>query len=323
MNLIVPGLLWQDTDDIDYIFKYAKINNLLSLLSKAHISKHNFSYSDIIYQHISKDLQPSLAKQVAQVNNWLGLHSEFLIIQPTHLRVDRDRLLICEPELLQLTKQEEFNIIEAINKHFDNEVKIYWISYNVWLIGLNFTLSHHNQFYPIIDIIGNNINDYFPQGENSILFSKLLNEIQMLLFNLPLNKTRRSESQITINSVWMWDKQLNDISHILGNRILINMHSFNIKEYIDKQIQENQPILMDNLYYPCCYRDSSSFINQLENFDSSIAIFLKQYIRKGLIKKLHIWVPQSTKTIEIAINRFDQYKFWKKNTFQSIIEDLQ
>ncbi|MFN8770100.1 MAG: hypothetical protein ACK5Z5_07325 [Neisseriaceae bacterium] len=367
MNIVLPGLLWQTIGDIDDLYLNAKIDNFNELIKRASIVVHNFNYSDFLYNSIydtmyshgeyRHGLAHFLASEYDYTNNTdlCGKHPYFFIMQPTHLRIDRDRLLICEPELLQLDMNEEKVIIDAINKHFAGEIIVYYISDSFWLVGINFKLEKSDT-YPLIDIIGKNINDHLPKGTNSILFNKLLNEIQMLLFSLPLNNLRKSDGLLITNSVWMWDIQINLSSIIkvfcenkdgkrnniyINNKMLFShakpqyslnsddglIYSYNpyvymLDDELTKFINNQNLILIDSLYYPCSYADSSSFINLLELFDKKVAHVLLQQLKKNKLKRIHLFVPQQNNTIEITISRYDKYKFWRNNTFPKLIKEI-
>ena len=208
LTVALPGLLWPDLGDIDYLYAQIQTTNLDRLIKHASISHLNYSYSDLLYMNqislnkpavsLSHKMDPglrrddmsgahnSLATSIAQDLGVIDGSKTFLIAEPTHLRADRDRLLISEAELLQLDTTEAQAIIAAINQHFNAEINLYYVTEHLWLIGLNLTKAH-NKFFPIVDIIGENIDPYLPKQEQAIQYSRLLNEIQMLLFTLKSN----------------------------------------------------------------------------------------------------------------------------------------
>lgn len=336
LNLILPGLLWKDVGDIEYLYSNINIKNLDKLIKSSQIKSYNFTYSDLIYQLMYKNVTMTLAKYLANQICAEYMHEyTFLIAEPTHLRADRDRLLISESELLQLTEDEAKDIISAINSHFANELKIFYVAEHIWLIGVKFNLDENN-FYPILDIIDENIDDYLPKGANQILFSKILNEIQMLLFNLPLNQERKHGGLLTINSIWMWDKNLcnthKDIIDLLAKNLvsnnvqLIKLKNNKYRSFtgtVTDYLFEDVTIFVDSLYFPCCYRDSNSWMNTIENLDQQIAHVIKSEMDLGKINTLRIIVPTQYKTIEIILTKLSRFKFWKNNTFLKIIKDYQ
>jgi hypothetical protein len=250
-----------------------------------------------------------------------GLYSTFLLAEPTYLRADRDRLLICESELLQLNDEEADTIISSLNDHFGKTMQVFKVNLNLWLIGLNMQITKH-KYYPILDIIGENIDEYLPN--NAIEFTRLLNEIQMLLFSLELNRNRE-EGLLKINSLWLWDRSIKD--NLINNytNIYTNSQSLNndkirpLPQSIKDGFIDNSLIIIDNLYYPCCYRDSHSYLHNLSVIDDQVITLLQQHIKQ--FDCLEILIPTTDTTMVITLNKNDKYKFWKNLTFSHLLKE--
>ena len=209
LSIALPGLLWHDAGDLAYLI--TQTPNLDRLIKRGTTHTLAYSFSDLVYSSYTTTTN-SLAHEMAKSLNHASLYPQFLLAQPTFLRADRDRLLICESELLQLKDIEVSTIINQINNHFAGILQVFVINPNLWLVGLNQEIRN-NKFYPILDIIGENIDDYLPK--NDVSLAKLLNEIQMLLFDLELNKQRKQDGQIQVNSLWLWDKEIK--SNLIAN----------------------------------------------------------------------------------------------------------
>ena len=224
LTIAIPGLFWPDSGDIDYLYPKIEADNFKSLIKHANVSKLNYGYSNLFYSASTGLAQGSLAKQLASQLKITDEYPNFLLAEPTHLRLDRDRLLIAEPALLQLDQSEEVAIINAINTHFNGEIKLYYVNEGLWLVGHKLDVSDCT-FYPILDIIGENIDDYLvKEGADAIKLNKLINEIQMLLFNLPLNEERKQEGSLVANSLWLSDTTVlhqicAQFEHIIANNL--------------------------------------------------------------------------------------------------------
>lgn len=321
LSIALPGLLWPDNGDLEYLTRQIVAPNLERLIKYAAVSQVSHNFSDLIYSSYTATTN-SLATEMAKSLGYQDLYPYFLMAEPTYLRADRDRLLICESELLQLNDDEVSTIINTLNNHFVGVLQLFPINPNLWLIGLNLDIKDH-QFYPILDIIGENIDDYLPN--NSIQLTKLLNEIQMLLFSMELNLLRKSEGLLQINSLWLWDKTIN---HHLTNKysnIFTNSQSINsvkikrLPELLSGAFIDNSLIIIDNLYYPCCYRDSRSYLHNLSVVDDQVIAPLLQYRTK--IDTLEILIPRTHNTLVITLNKNDKYKFWKNLTFKQVLKE--
>ena len=90
LNLIIPGLIWTEVDDLEYILHGAKFDTINKIMAKSKRADYDFSYSDLIYAQDFYNKELSLAESYAKK---LGLanDSNYMLLEPTNLRADRDR----------------------------------------------------------------------------------------------------------------------------------------------------------------------------------------------------------------------------------------
>lgn len=313
LTIAIPGLIWLDSGDIEYLSENIKTTHLDRLLKPAKIAKHDYSYSDFlcgIYSCIDNDSdteQNNKSTISSKVAEQLKVNHEFpyfLVAEPTHLRIDRDRLLISEANLLQLDKDESHAIINLINSHFSPDFKLYYVNEHLWLLGSNID-PVNEKFYPVLDIIGENINDYLPSQKNSLKYNKFLNELQMLLFNSDVNRIRKTEGSLEVSSIWLWDKQLankfiydevfrNDNSLLLNYDKIQSLPS-NLETTFNTN--KNTLVIIDKLYYPAVYRDSYAWLQHLESIDQQVFRLLDK------VKEFTILVLGSNQTLELKIKK--------------------
>lgn len=326
LTIAIPGLFWQDIGDLDYLYSKLELPNFSYILKHAKVSSLNYNYSDLVYSISNKEITGRIAESLAAKAGILDKHKNFLLAEPTHLRLDRDRLQISESELLQMDTEEAEQIIDIINKHFEGEIKLYFLNENLWLLGHNIDVQSI-KFHPILDIIGENVDDFLPKGVGAIQLNKLINEIQMLLYGLSENKERQQEGSLTINSLWLWDKTLaqdKSYSSIYANNLtsLISRAKIHpISQPITQNFVANSLVIIDRLYHPCCYRDSFGWIDQLQQLDQTLGQPLRNLLEKGKISELNILVPQQENTIQLTIRPSYKYKFWQNKQLINIVKE--
>lgn len=316
LTIALPGLFWQDIGDLEYVYSNANLDKFNHILKHSKMDIIDFSYSDLVYSSIYKE--GNIAGNIAKN---LGVEKEyqhFLVAEPTHLRLDRDRLLISESELLQLDIKSAKSITNSINSHFKSEIKIYYVNEHMWLMGHNLSLSN-TDYYSILDIIGDNIDDYLPD----IQINKLINEIQMLLYSLPENKLRNEEGSLAVNSIWVWDKivkpqpQYKKIycSDIKGMAPIPNP--------IDDAFTDNNLIIIDNLFYPCYYRDSYGFVDKINELNTTLLLSLDKWLKDK--NTLDILVPGRENTIQLRQGSgflSGRYRFWENKQLIALVREF-
>lgn len=309
LNLVLPGLIWPNGADYEYLSSRIQMPDFSNFCCKGRLNKLALRFSDFVYAgQYSPGL--SLANNYATklgISGYLG----YMLMEPTHLRLDRDRLLISESELLQLNTEDSEQIIALINEHFAGELRVFRISDELWLIGLDFAVDG-TVSYPLIDIVGENIDEFLPTGSQRLRLHKLMNEIQMLLFNFPLNKQREEDGILNVNSVWLWDKYYEKLPFELGNVLARNSNVADIA--ID--LAGINTLVVDKAYFPACYRDSFSWLEIVAELDSSLGSKLLVLLKSGKLKQLNIYLPALNGCPYVQLNRYDLWRFWRKSTFQ-------
>ena len=130
----------------------------------------------------------------------------WLYAAPVHLVLQRDSFSLGAPAPLTLEADEIQALTNALNLHFnqdtgENNVQFFWHE-NVWFLRLdtnpNITINAPQA------ALNKDINAFLPKGEGAIKWAKFTNEVQMLLFEHPVNLAREANKQATINSAWCY-----------------------------------------------------------------------------------------------------------------------
>ncbi len=125
----------------------------------------------------------------------------WLRADPVHLRLQRDQLILHAEVLLR--PEEAAELSTALNTHFAAD-------------GLCFLAPHPQRWYlqldaasdistaPLSQVVGKDVHTHLPQGADALRWHGVFNEIQMLLFEHPVNLAREARGELPINSLWLW-----------------------------------------------------------------------------------------------------------------------
>jgi hypothetical protein len=129
-------------------------------------------------------------------------HAFWMYACPVHLLLGRDSFFLSNPAPVPISIEESIDIITSLNKHFSEMGCYFYVVNDVWFLGLD----HDPKVLttPIGIVKDKDIAHYLPQGEGASAWNKLQNEIQMLLFNHPVNQKREAQGQLIINSLWCY-----------------------------------------------------------------------------------------------------------------------
>jgi hypothetical protein len=127
----------------------------------------------------------------------------WLRADPVHLKVARDRLVLVDSSLFEVTSEECRSMLAALNLHFAQS-------------GLAFHASHPKRWYvrlprepalithALSEVAGEDVRRYLPSGADALVWHGVFNETQMLLHEHAVNENRDARGEPAVNSVWFW-----------------------------------------------------------------------------------------------------------------------
>lgn len=146
-----------------------------------------------------KKLNAALAWK--QAGNEVG-EAFWLYAAPVHLVLQRDSFSLAEPVPLPLKKEEIDALTAALNKHFEaDKIQFFWHE-KQWFLRLE--QNPNIQTKPPEASFNKDISAYLPKGEGAIKWAAFSNEIQMLLFEHPVNIAREAKRLPAVNSIWCY-----------------------------------------------------------------------------------------------------------------------
>jgi hypothetical protein len=130
------------------------------------------------------------------------MHAYWLYAAPVHLVLQRDSFSLAEPVPLSLESDEIEALTSAFNQHFNQDKMQFFWHDTMWFLRLD---SNPNiQTSAPEAALNKDVSAYLPAGEGAMQWAKFTNEIQMLLFEHPINRAREAKRLPAINSIWCY-----------------------------------------------------------------------------------------------------------------------
>lgn len=123
--------------------------------------------------------------------------------EPVHLLTALDHLQLAAPVPVRLDAAESAALLATLNEHLAGSgLVLHASSGGGWLCScppdLQFGATEPS------DALGQNLRDVLPTGRDAVRVRAVVNELQMLLHEHPVNDRRAARGQPTVNSVWLW-----------------------------------------------------------------------------------------------------------------------
>lgn len=247
----------------------------------------------------------------------------WLRADPVHLRPDRDRLLLFNPELLDVEQAEADEIAGQINAHFaEDGIRLETPLPAHWYLHLDkcpdLVTSSLEQ------VVGRNIDSFLPSGPDAAKWRALSNEIQMLLFNAPSNQQRDAEGRPTINGLWLsgvgllpglekapFERVYCEDSTSRGLALLAGMQPQTIPENIaDVWLPEGEILLtVTDLLSPVLNADPFRWVEQLAALEKKLQQLTESMkARKNV--RIHIYPCNGKRH---TLQKKHRYRFWRRS----------
>lgn len=123
-------------------------------------------------------------------------------ITPCHWQVGMDQVLMHDPDRLQLSDEESQQLLHAMQPYLQEDgLQVSWHSALTWhaqgeMLAQLPTAS-------LDRVVGVNVKHWMPDSAAARPLRRLQSEMQMLLYNHPVNDAREARRQATVNSFWL------------------------------------------------------------------------------------------------------------------------
>ena len=153
------------------------------------------------WQHLADGCLPWAAWHARQAGIEVGARA-WGYLTPCHWLMGRDSLTVIDPDELNLHETDSRTLLETIRPWFEEEGwELHYLSPTSWLA------SHDSlKDLPTASlerVIGRNPDVWLPEHPNARLIKRLQNEVQMLMYQHPLNDQRIANGQLPVNSFWL------------------------------------------------------------------------------------------------------------------------
>lgn len=244
-------------------------------------------------------------------------YPHWLLAQPLHLALQRDTFQL---DLIKLLSREDAErLLATLNQHFAQDGLIVLQGKSgQWFVGMSQALSI-SALLPE-QVHGKLLNHVLPTGEDAGKWRRISNEIQMLLFDHPVNQAREASGLRPVSGVWLYggaplnshdiasaDSQLPTIwaESLLVNALAKLTHRAHCWQHIC-HLTALADVLAGN--QPCIAVYEGLDALTIPQVDA-----LRSALRSGALNELRITLNVGDALLQYQSTRWDIFKFWRKN----------
>ena len=247
----------------------------------------------------------------------------WLRADPVHLRVMRDRIVLADSSELRLSQPEADALALSIGEHFGAAFSPQPLHPERWYLRRD--QAPRLRTTPISIAVGCDIDPLLPQGEDAMLFRAQLNELQMLLFEHPVNQARETRGELPVNSLWLWGGGcVPAVPKTAGSKTAVALYSNDADVvalgrfcgvdaatmpslFSDELIEENKLIVLDQLKEAGQYGDAFGWREAISVLERDWFAPLLAHLRWHA-SEMRLLDPINGKSL--GLNRLDYWKIW-------------
>lgn len=235
---------------------------------------------------------------------------------PAYQQIDMNNATLSDPALLDLNIEQAQALVSTLNDFFKED-------------GLRFEQTDPQRWYCHFDVypdvqtltpgvaVDRDVSDCRPTGADAVTWRKHLAEIEMLLFEHPVNSHRESLGQLPVNTLWLWGEGRCDESPVPNIDLAgDNFYSRSVAEYVGLEYLSIDQLNADHALV--CTIDAleknsvageASFNAALNALESSLGAHLWQNLKPDAYPIILIWCGGSG---AFLVNSSVRKKFWLK-----------
>ncbi|HNO58373.1 MAG TPA: hypothetical protein PKI28_11990, partial [Accumulibacter sp.] len=207
LTIVVPELIWPEPDDRSTL-DALDCPALTTLLARSHLRRRppqsfEATLTDTFGQ--TDGVGYAALRLLGEENPPTIGEACWLCADPVHLRLHQEQLILADGSHLAVTAAEARAVVDELNRQFADSGHFHLGAADRWYLRLPAdALPGRLEVVPLSAVSGRRVGRQLPETAEWRGLRCLLNELQMVLHDHPVNQRREELAQPTINSLWLW-----------------------------------------------------------------------------------------------------------------------
>lgn len=173
-------------------------------------------------------------------------------------------------------------------------------------------------------VLGMNLGDAMPAGDEARAFRRLQNEVQMMWYDHPVNTARASRGLAAVNAIWPWGAGGTGASapalSVFG--VPAYLQALAQQVVIDPGVALAKPgalLLCGTLTGPGLAGEWSAWLDAMHQLESALFAPTLALLRAGKVQSVRLVLSRRTALFDTTTTPMAQRKFWRRITLDTLL----
>ncbi len=320
LTLLVPGLCWGQDDAPEVLLSDVALPALGQVWRFGQHQAESMRLSQLYQRFLPLQDWASYYAQAAPERDhyWLS---------PVHLRVNRDYITLADSAVHGINSDEAALLCAGLNEFLQaDEWQLTPTHPDLWHLSVpkGWDLS----LVDLIDVVGQDVDGHQPQGRDAMQVQRIQTEIQMWLYQHPLNAEREARGQISINGVWLWSmaspqgEERADVAYFVppqqGEQMAVAAHdapydfaAWQAQRQEEGVVEMKACLLLEDLLGAMQYDDAWGYRQGLLELETRFIAPAVAALRSGQLSQLRL-VAHGPYGGQVVLSGKAHWAFWRK-----------
>ena len=334
-TLLIPRLFWPH-ENAQSVWHGLELPGLEKLIGRAHAERFDaITPEGWLCQAFELERQQDwpVAPLTLELDGGEAADAYWLRADPVHLRMDRDRLVLVENALFDVSMDEAKALGAALNDHFrEQEITLHIPHPKRWYVRLPHVPSLVT--HSANEAAGGDVRRFLPTGADALTWHRVFNEIQMLLYDHPVNVQREQRGEPVVNSVWFWGGgvrasvrgrpcdalwaddalpvALGSVADIAVSARPQNAAAWRSAASASADSGSSHLIALDQLASAAAHEDSTAWQSEISALEANWFAPLARDLRERRLASVTVIVPGKAGCWRFEVRPADFLKFWRR-----------
>ena len=238
----------------------------------------------------------------------------YLIVHPAYFALQRDHFVYGQSLLLESGVSGQ--LVRLLNNHFAGDGLYFERSKDpaIWYLQSETPLNVQTSLPA--QVLGRDVRGLMPQGTDALRCQTILNQVQMLFHEHPVNQMREVVGEVPVNSIWLSGcasaKDIKPVHlhkkwQIFANDLLVSGLAKNAKQpcYV---LPKNWQGLMDSL---TADEDALVVVDHADFLEASWFEPMWASLKKAEVKEVRCHFAVDGMRFTLTLHPRDKWKFWR------------